>query len=149
MEILVTRGILVDQIPEGDEAISEKGLILSPGRIHDWTGEYHHDGTPRTLHCGRSASTEVFMTAYLKAASKIPAGDYRWIPVLLTEIQNATTNWIRRREILGSIAEATNRCHDHGLFLILIHQGKVYIMPAKKGIELMTTAGRQVAPFHR
>lgn len=149
MELGEIVGIMVDQIPEGEEAISERGLILSPGRIHDWSGEYHHDGTSRTLHCGRSASTEVFMTAYLKAASKIPAGDYRWIPVLLIEIQKATANWTRRREILGDLTEAANRCHKHSLFFTLFYQGKPYIMPTQKGISLMTAAGRQIAPFYR
>lgn len=149
MELRVTKGILIDEIPEGDEAVSEEGLILSPGRIHDWSGQYDHDGAPRTLHCGRSASTEVFMTAYLKAASKIPAGDYRWVPVPLTEIREATANWIRRKEILGDLAEATNRCYDHYLFLILIYQEKIYIMPTETGIKLMTAAGRHIAPFHR
>ena len=106
--------VVIEELPQGNEASSEKGLVLSPGRIYDWVGEYCHDGSPRTLHCGRSASTEVLLTAYLKAASRIPTGDYRWIPVSLSDVESATANWVRRKVNLGDLAEAINLCYQNG-----------------------------------
>ncbi len=129
----------------GELALQERGRILAPGRISEWNGQYF-DGTPKTLHhTGRSAETEVFMTAYLKVASKNPSGDYRWIPVLLTDVETTVNSW-ERKEIMGSLGETVDRCCRHETFRLVIYQGETYIMPTPIGIKIMTDAGRQIMP---
>lgn len=130
----------------GEMAAPDRGLILSPSRIHDWSGEYSHDNEPRTLHVGRSTQTEIFMTAYLKAASMYPEGDYRWIPVPLSQIEKIIDAWKRRKEAIGDLDEAFDRCCRHGTFCKLDDQPETYVMPTAFGVKLMTDAGRLLMP---
>ena len=131
----------------GEMAAPDRGLILSPSRINEWTGEYSGDGEPRTLHnTGRSAQTEIFMTAYLKAASMYPEGDWRWIPVPLSQIETIIDGWKRRKEAIGDLDEAFDRCCRHGTFCKLDGQSEAYVMPTALGVKLMTNAGKLLIP---
>ena len=139
-----TNGIL-----SGELALPYNGLLLSPGRINEWTGEYRHDGAPRTLHAGRSVQTEIFMTAYLKVASMSPEGDCRWIPVLLSEIEKVIDEWKRRKESIGNLAEVVERCSRHGTFCVISCNSRAWIMPTILGVKLMTEAGKNIIPSRK